>query len=250
MNIVLFIFHLLNSITNRLRSFLYPKYGIYLLKRRGVIFGKNVKIRGKFYLRKTSDSKFIIGDNFVIDSGYNINPLSSNIRASFSIRKKASLIIGNNVGISSSVLLVGNELTIGNNVLIGAGCSIMDTEGHSLNPIERRTDGITGIGKKAKGIHIEDDVWIGSNSMICTGVTIGKCAVIGTNSVVRSSIPPYALAYGNPAKIVSFVMAPKDAFENEKANYSIENRINLQDLKDNYSKYFVDRIKNIKEFIK
>ena len=99
-------------------------------------------------------------------------------------------------------------------------------------------------------IIVEDDVWIGSNSMICTGVTIGKCAVIGTNSVVRSSIPPYALAYGNPAKIVSFVMAPKDAFENEKANYSIENRINLQDLKDNYSKYFVDRIKNIKEFIK
>lgn len=64
-----------------------------------------------------------------------------------------------------------------------------------------------GIGQEAnsKGsIVIKDDVWIGLNSIICSGVTIGQGAVIAAGSIVTKSVPPYAIVGGNPAKIIKY----------------------------------------------
>ncbi len=46
------------------------------------------------------------------------------------------------------------------------------------------------------------DVWIGQNVTIMPGVHIGDGAIIGTNSVVAKDIPPYAIAVGNPCRVV------------------------------------------------
>ncbi len=51
-------------------------------------------------------------------------------------------------------------------------------------------------------IIIGNDVWIGAGAVILSGVTIGDGAVIGTNAVVTKDIPAYAIAAGNPAKVV------------------------------------------------
>ena len=51
---------------------------------------------------------------------------------------------------------------------------------------------------------IGNDVWIGCNSTILRGVTIGDGVVIGANSLVNKSIPPYAIAVGTPAKVIKF----------------------------------------------
>lgn len=51
-------------------------------------------------------------------------------------------------------------------------------------------------------IYVEDEVWIGYGATILSGVRIGKGAVIGAKSVVTKDIPPYAIAVGNPAKVV------------------------------------------------
>ena len=53
-------------------------------------------------------------------------------------------------------------------------------------------------------IVVEDDVWIGLDAMILSGVKIGKGAIIGAGSVVAKDIPPYAIAVGNPAKVVKY----------------------------------------------
>ena len=53
-------------------------------------------------------------------------------------------------------------------------------------------------------IIVEDDVWIGMNAIILSGVKIGKGAVIGAGSVVSKDIPPYAIAVGNPCKVVKY----------------------------------------------
>ena len=45
-------------------------------------------------------------------------------------------------------------------------------------------------------------MWIGQNVTVMPGVHIGDGAIIGTNSVVASDIPPYAIAVGNPCRVV------------------------------------------------
>lgn len=49
-------------------------------------------------------------------------------------------------------------------------------------------------------IIIQDDVWIGSNSVILSGVTIGRGAIIGAGSIVTKDVAPYSIVAGNPAK--------------------------------------------------
>lgn len=53
-------------------------------------------------------------------------------------------------------------------------------------------------------VHIGKNVWIGDHVFICPGVSIGEGAVIGMGSVISKNIPKYAVAAGNPAKILKF----------------------------------------------
>lgn len=55
-----------------------------------------------------------------------------------------------------------------------------------------------------KKCEIGNDVWIGCNSTILRGVTIGDGAVIGANSLVNKDVPPYAIVVGSPAKIIKY----------------------------------------------
>ena len=53
-----------------------------------------------------------------------------------------------------------------------------------------------------KPVHVCRYAWIGQNSFILKGVTIGEGAIVGVNSVVVTDIPPYSVAMGNPARVV------------------------------------------------
>jgi acetyltransferase-like isoleucine patch superfamily enzyme len=55
--------------------------------------------------------------------------------------------------------------------------------------------------EEGQGIRVGTDVWIGASTMITDGATIGDGAIIGANSLVRGEIPPYSIAYGNPAVV-------------------------------------------------
>ena len=63
---------------------------------------------------------------------------------------------------------------------------------------------------------VGNDVWIGQNVTIMPGVHIGDGAIIGTNSVVASDIPPYAVAVGNPCRVVRM------RFDDEYIAYLLE----------------------------
>lgn len=53
-------------------------------------------------------------------------------------------------------------------------------------------------------INIENDVWIGSKSVIMSGVIIDNGAVVGATSTVTKYVPPYAIVAGNPARIIKY----------------------------------------------
>ncbi|WP_017260215.1 acyltransferase [Pedobacter arcticus] len=102
-----------------------------------------------------------------------------------------------------------SSVLIGNNVLISHDVNIHDTNSHPLNNIERREDyrqiissgfSKTNTNVITKAVKIDDDVWIGFNSIIMKGVHIGKGSIVAAGSVVTSNIPEFTLVAGNPAK--------------------------------------------------
>jgi virginiamycin A acetyltransferase len=104
---------------------------------------------------------------------------------------------------------IGKYCSIGPNVICGWG--IHPTEGLSTSPVFYSTLDQAGFhyGKEnkiqeRKPIKIGNDVFIGMNVTILDGVTIGNGAIIGAGAVVSKDIPPYAIAYGSPIKIVKY----------------------------------------------
>jgi acetyltransferase-like isoleucine patch superfamily enzyme len=55
-----------------------------------------------------------------------------------------------------------------------------------------------------KPIRIDDHCWLGINAVVINGAHIGKHSIVSSNSVVSTSMPPYSLAVGNPARVVPF----------------------------------------------
>lgn len=105
--------------------------------------------------------------------------------------------IGNKSFINMNVVMLDNaKITIGDNVLIGPSVQLY-TASHSLDHLSRRR-----WETYCKPITIENDVWIGGNSVINQGVTIGARSVIAANSVVNQDVPPDCLYGGTPAKLI------------------------------------------------
>ena len=181
---------------NRISSY----YNLLRLNLYGVKHGKHCVIHGKLYINLFSTANAYIGDNFYFSSGWAINALCTNRKGIIYATHNANIIIGNNVGMSSTVLWCHKKITIGNNVKIGGNCIIIDTDAHNIDYITRRKPA-TDWGVSSP-IIIEDDVFIGMNCLILKGVTIGARSIIAAGSVVTKSIPSDCIAAGNPAKVI------------------------------------------------
>lgn len=119
------------------------------------------------------------------------------IRPPFHCEFGKTISIGSDTFINMNVVMLdGAPITIGNNVLIGPSVQLY-TASHSLDHLSRRK-----WETYCLPITIEDDVWIGGNSVINQGVTIGARSVIAANSVVNSDVPPDCLYGGTPAKLI------------------------------------------------
>lgn len=101
-----------------------------------------------------------------------------------------------------------------------------------------------------KSITIEEGSWIGAECYIGCGVTIGREAMVGARTVVMKNIPYYSIVTGNPCKVVGFRFTPEEIINYEKKQYEESDRLPFDLLKKNYEKYFINRIKEIKQFTK
>jgi acetyltransferase-like isoleucine patch superfamily enzyme len=127
--------------------------------------------------------------------------------------------IGKNTFINGGTSLISrNKITVGDNVTVAWGCTIYDHNSHSLDYKERQKDikrqnedyknGRSFIDSKdwtvvkSKPIIIENNVWIGFDSVILSGLTIGEGAIIGARSVVRGNVEPWTVVAGNPAVVI------------------------------------------------
>jgi acetyltransferase-like isoleucine patch superfamily enzyme len=112
------------------------------------------------------------------------------------------LEIGNNVGIGwQTTIAVGTKVIIEDNVRIAGRAFLFGYPGHPMNAAQRAL-GLADDDSQVGDIHLEKDVWLGSNVSVKGGVTIGEGSVVCTGSVVTKSLPPFVLAGGNPAKVI------------------------------------------------
>lgn len=193
-----FISKILNFPT-ALRIKFYPSINRMILRTYGAVLGKNIQIPDKVHWL-IRGSKVRVGDNLYFSSGDAVNPIGSNLQGAIYVESRASLTIGNDVGMSSTRMWIHESVTIGDNVKIGACVLITDTDAHPLDYLARRT---SNEGTKSAPIEIEDDVWVGAHSIILKGVTIGARSIIGAGSVVTKSIPADCVAAGNPCRVIS-----------------------------------------------
>lgn len=110
--------------------------------------------------------------------------------------------IGKNTWIGPYTILDGSggKLTIGDYCSISSGVQI-----YTHNTVNWALTGGKAEYKK-KSVKINNNCYVGPNSIISMGVSIGKCSIIGSLSFVNSKIPPYSIAFGSPAKIVGKVI--------------------------------------------
>jgi len=117
----------------------------------------------------------------------------------------SKISIGVNVVIRPATMLFAYPNTeeiniiIEDNVLIGSGVHVYTANhGFGKKDIDVRSQGYF----QCKKVVIERGAWIGANSIILPGVTVGKYSVVGAGSVVTQNIPENSLAVGNPAKVI------------------------------------------------
>lgn len=161
-----------------------------------------IKASGFFYILAYSSikglTKIKIGKNFFANRFLRIEVLGSD--------QTIKLVIGDHVSLGESVhLAVFNKIVIEDNVLMGSRILITDHNHGNYNGIGISDPDMAPQTREifSEGpVVIEKNVWIGDGVVILPNVTIGKCSIVGANSVVNKSIPPYSIVGGIPAKII------------------------------------------------
>lgn len=153
--------------------------------------GNGVKIDRYVRLRNVGrDSKIKVGDWVRLNRAADIKLHSGG---------NGYIEIGDYTSIGPYTCLAGRDIKIGKYCLIAPHVGIFANNHVFSDP----NCPIVQQGHTYKGIVIEDDCWLGSGVKVLDGVTIGRGSVIGAGAVVTKDIPPYSIAVGVPAKVVS-----------------------------------------------
>jgi len=107
----------------------------------------------------------------------------------FDLGRHAQVTIGGYTMLNGPRIICDSAIEIGSHCLIAWNVILMDNYRAPKD-------------SQPKPIHIENNVWIGFDSIILPGVRLGQGAIIGARSVVRENVPPYSTVAGNPARIV------------------------------------------------
>lgn len=133
-------------------------------------------------------SRIVIGAHCRIDSFVKIKPAGGS----------GDVLFGERCYINSGcVLYSGNGITVGNDVLIAANCTFAPVN-HQFRDRNRLIRD-QGFSPSRGGIVIEDDVWIGANSVLLDGAILRRGCVIGAGSLVRGELPAFSVCRGVPA---------------------------------------------------
>jgi len=170
---------------------------------RNVVFGANVTLRHPHKIR--------IGDNVVIDDLCCLDAKGTD---------NQGIQIGNGVFVGRNTILSckNGDIVIDDRANVGFNCEIFSASRVRLGKdtlvaaytylvggdhlYDRVDIPVLQQGRTARGIEVDDNVWLGTHVVVTDGSTIGRDAIIGAGAVVVGAIPEFAIATGIPAKVV------------------------------------------------
>ena len=182
-------------------------------------------------IRKKYPNNVFISHNSIIMDGFDIQiPFAKKDKLYVSIDENCILfgkivfnstsgevIIGKNTQINGEIICT-NKVVLGDNIFLAWGVSLFDNDSHSLDYNDRINDMTSQLNDIRNGdsfiknkdwsivksgpINIKDYAWIGMNSIILKGVTIGEGAIVAAGSVVTKDVPDWTIVAGNPAQVV------------------------------------------------
>ena len=170
-------------------------------------------------------------ENLYMDEHTNIDggAIIMNTRARFVMKKNSGSAIG-------LLVITGNHMSV---------------VGKNLKQVtDKIKDDLDVNHEMDKDVIVDEDVWIGAKVTLLSGAHLGRGCEVGSGSVVRGNVPPYSVVVGNPCKVVGFRFTPEEIVEHEKAQYVENDRLPFDMLQKNYEKYFLNRIKEIKQITK
>jgi acetyltransferase-like isoleucine patch superfamily enzyme len=132
----------------------------------------------------------------------------------FDVGPRGRICIGRCSMINVAWIVCDDRIEIGDHVLISWNAVLMDAYRFSTDAQVRRRQlerfwrqRVEADDASARPIRIESAAWIGFDSVILPGVTIGEGSIVGCRSVVRDDVPPYTIVAGNPARIIRRIEA-------------------------------------------
>jgi acetyltransferase-like isoleucine patch superfamily enzyme len=185
-----------------LRKMLYP----WLLGScgRNVVFGQNVVLRHAHKIH--IGNNVAIDDNCLLDAkgesnrGISIGDGVFVGRNTILSCKNGDIDVaaGANIGFNCEIFSA-SRVTVGANVLVAAYAYVIGGDHDFSDP----STAVLDQRRTSIGVTIGDGAWMGAGAKILDGVTVGAHAVVGAGAVVRHDVPPYAVAVGIPARVVS-----------------------------------------------
>jgi acetyltransferase-like isoleucine patch superfamily enzyme len=150
-------------------------------------------------LRLSGEERIAVGDNVFLGPRCWLQVLGEGDDVVIEIGSGTSVV-------GDCVLSAASSIRIGERVLFARGIYVSD-HSHAFGDAGRaiRDQGIDEVAP----VVIEDGAWLGENVVVCPGVTIGRGAVVGANSVVLHDVAARSVAVGAPARVIRDIDAPE-----------------------------------------
>src|SRR5258707_6097515 len=136
----------------------------------------------------------------------------------FDLGPKARVEVGAFSMLNGVAIICDEAIHIGDYALISWNVILMDNYRAPRSIVARRAyleallrnePSIVELQERPRPITIGANVWIGHDSVVLPGVSIGTGSIIGARSVVSGSIPDFGIAVGNPARVIRYLEAPR-----------------------------------------
>ena len=135
----------------------------------------------------------------------------------FDVGPAGRVTLGEYALVHGARIICDSLVEIGDYALLSWNVVLMDTYRVPLDPDARRP-ALRGLPARnpralapdgsARPIRLEPNVWIGFDSCVLPGVTIGRGSIVGARSVVTEDVPPYTVVAGNPARRIRDLEPP------------------------------------------